>query len=102
MAVIAVSYAMTVGNIASEPIIEMGFLVITLPSLLFTAGTLLLINLWSHLLTKFNKFMMSSSFLRVLFVAIIIFGVIAVIDLFLAWATPYEIGLINWLSELFG
>jgi len=102
VAVIAIAYGMATANIASGALIDAGPIVVTLPWLLLTIGMMLLIHLWSHLLTKFNKFMMGSSILKVMFGFILIFGILALIDLALAWGTSYEIGIINWLKSLFG
>jgi len=101
LAIMAISYALIATGTAAEPLIEAGIFSITLPALLFSVSSLLFINLWTHLLKKFNKLMMGSSVLKVLFFAIILFGTVTLIDFLVVTFTSYELGIIAWLMELF-
>lgn len=100
VALMAISWGMVVTGTASDPFLEIGPLSLTFPYILGYGSLLMLVNLWTHILTKFTKFMMSGWFTKITFAMIIIFGILALIDFTLNSLFGIEIGIISRIGGL--
>lgn len=94
------SYAMAVTGTLSEPFLELGPLAITLPYVLGYGSLIFLVWLWTPLLEATVKFFMNGTVMKVMFFIVLIFGILATVDIIVNAVFGIDIGIISGIKGL--
>jgi hypothetical protein len=100
--VMIASWAMVATQTYTEAVLNIGPIHLSLPYILGYASLIFLVWLWTPILESIVKFFMNGTVMKVIFFIVLIFGILATIDILLnAWFN-IDIGIISGIKSAWG